>query len=301
MDIITLFCEIDDFFLAYEQYQAQHQLPETLETSNTRGRPRNLHSSEVMTILVHFHHKKYKNFKTYYQDYVCCQLSSEFPNLVSYSRFVQLSQEVLVPLSIFLNTRFGECSGISFIDSTPLSVCHNRRISSHRVFTGFAGRSKTSMGWSFGFKLHLVINEQGEPLAALVTPGNVDDRKPVPQLCQGLYGKVFADKGYINKDLREILQEDSITLIYKVRKNMKPEPLSDVDAALLKKRMLIESVYKELKSQTEIQHTRHRSCANFQVNTVAALIAYTCLNKKPSLKHKELQIKDCQMPMICNF
>ena len=301
MDIITLFCEIDDFFLAYEQYQAQHQLPETLGTGNTRGRSRNLHQSEVMTILVHFHHKKYKNFKTYYQDYVCCELSWAFPNLVSYSRFVQLSQEVLVPLSIFLNTRFGECSGISFIDSTPLAVCHNRRISTHRVFTGYAGRSKTSMGWFFGFKLHLVINDQGEPLAALVTAGNVDDRKPVPQLCQGLYGKVYADKGYIKKDLREILQEDGITLIYKVRKNMKPEPLSDVDAALLKKRMLIESVYKELKSQTEIQHTRHRSCANFQVNTVAALIAYTCLNKKPSLKHKKLQVKDCQMPMISNF
>ena len=301
MDMITLFCEIDDFFLAVEQYQAQHQLPEILGTRNTRGRPRCLHPSEVMTILVLFHHKQYKNFKAYYQDYVCCHLRWAFPNLVSYSRFVQLSQEVLVPLSIFLNTRFGECSGISFIDSTPLPVCHNRRISAHRVFTDYAERSKTSMGWFYGFKLHLVINDQGELLAAMVTAGNVDDRQPVPQLCQGLFGKLFADKGYINKNLREILQEDGVTLIYKVRKNMKPEPISDTDAALLKKRMLIESVNKELKSQTEIQHTRHRSCVNFQVNTVAALIAYTCLNKKPSLKHKKLQLKDYQMPMIYNF
>ena len=301
MDIIALFCEIDDFFQAYEQYQAQHLLPEILGSGNTRGRPRNLHPIEVMTILVHFHHKKHKNFSTYYQDYVCCELRWAFPNLVSYSRFVQLSQEVLVPLSIFLNTRFGECRGISFIDSTPFTVCHNRRISTHRVFADCAGRSKTSMGWFYGFKLHLVINDQGELLSALVTAGNVDDRKPVPQLCQGLFGKVFADKGYINKDLRKKLQEDGVALIYKVRKNMKPEPLSDVDAALLKKRMLIESVYKELKSQTEIEHTRHRSCTNFQVNTVAALIAYTCLNKKPSLKHKKLQLKDCQVPRICNF
>ena len=301
MDIITLFCEIHDFFLAYEQYQAQHQLPEILGTCNTRGRPRCLHPSEVMTILVHFHHKRYKNFKAYYQDYVCVQLRWAFPNLVSYSRFVQLSQEVLVPLSIFLNTRFGECRGISFIDSTVLPVCHNRRISTHRVFADYAGRSKTSMGWFYGFKLHLVINDQGELLSAMVTPGNVDDRKSVPQLCQGLFGKLFADKGYIAKNLRETLQEDGVTLIYKVRKNMKPEPLSDADAALLRKRMLIESVNKELKSQTEIQHTRHRSCVNFQVNTVAALIAYTCLKKKPSLKYKELQEKDCQLPMICKF
>ena len=301
MDIITLFCEIDDFFLDYEQYQAQHRLPDILRTGNTKGRPRNLHPSEVMTILVHFHHKRYKNFKTYYQDYVCCHLRRAFPNLVSYSRFVQLSQEVLVPLSIFLYTLFGKCRGVSFIDSTPLPVCHNRRISAHRVFYDNAARSKTSMGWFYGFKLHLVINDHGELLSALVTAGNVDDRIPVPQLCQGLFGKVFADKGYISKDLREKLQEEGVSLIYKVRKNMKPEPISDTDAALLKKRMLIESVYKELKSQTEIQHTRHRSCVNFQVNTIAALIAYTNLKKKPSLKHRELQEEDFQLQKICNF
>ena len=114
MDIITLFCEIDDFFLVYEQYQAQHQLPEILGTSNTRGRLRRLHPSEVMTILVHFHQKRYKNFKAYYQDYVCCQLRWAFPNLVSYSRFVQLSQEVLVPLSIFLNTPSGLPQSLDF-------------------------------------------------------------------------------------------------------------------------------------------------------------------------------------------
>ena len=100
MNIITLFCEINDFFLDYEQYQAQHQLTDLLSTGNTNGRPRNLHPNEVMTILVHFHHKRYKNFKTYYQNYVCCQLRWAFPNLLSYSRFVQLSQELLVPLSI---------------------------------------------------------------------------------------------------------------------------------------------------------------------------------------------------------
>ena len=174
--IITLFCEIDDFYLLYIKYQEQHQLPEILGSRKIRGSPRCLHPSEVMTILVHFHQKQYKNLKAYYQDYVCCQLRWAFPKLVSYSRFVQLSQEVLVPLSIFLNTRFGECRGISFIDSTPLPVCHNRRISTHRVFAECAGRAKTSMGWFYGFKLHVVINDQGELLSAMVARGNVDDR-----------------------------------------------------------------------------------------------------------------------------
>ena len=209
-------------------------MPDILSLGDIKGRPRNLLTSEVMTILVHFHHKGYKNFKTYYQDYVCCHLQWAFPNLVSYSRFVQLSQEVLVPLSILLNTLFGKCRGVSFIDSTPLPVCNNRRISAHRVFYDNAARSKTSMGWFYGFKLHLVINDHGELLSAMVTSGNVDDRIPVPQLCQGLFGKVFADKGYISKDLREKLQEAGVSLIYKVRKNMKPEPISNTDAAFLK-------------------------------------------------------------------
>ena len=299
MDIITLFCEVDDFFLAFEKYQAQHQLPETPGSRKTRGRPRCLHPSEVMTILIYFHHHKCKNFKTYYQEHVRNNLCWAFPNLVSYSRFVQLTQEVFIPLSIYLNTRFGECRGTSFIDSTTLRVCHNRRISTHRVFADEAGRSKTSMGWFYGFKLHLVINDQGDLLSAMVTPGNTDDRQPVPQLTQGLFGKLYADKGYIDKKLRDELREGGVSLVYKVRKNMKPEPLSDTDAELLKKRMLIESVNKELKSQTEIQHTRHRSYANFQVNTVAALIAYTNLKKKPSLKRKELTEIKYPFQMIC--
>ena len=199
MDIITLFCEIDDFYLLYIKYQEQHQLPEILGSRKIRGRPRCLHPSEVMTILIYFHHHKCKNFKTYYQEYVCVSLRWAFPNLVSYSRFVQLAQEVLMPLSIYLNTRFGECSGTSFIDSTPLPVCHNRRISAHRVFADEAERSKTSMGWFYGFKLHLVINDQGDLLSAMVTPGNTDDRQPVRQLTKRLFGKLYADKGYIEK------------------------------------------------------------------------------------------------------
>ena len=97
-----------------------------------------------------------------------------------------------------------------------------------------------------------VINDQGELLSAMVTPGNTDDRQPVPQLCLRLFGKLFTDKGYINKNLREILQEEGVSLIYKVRPNRKPEPLSDADAARLMKRMLVESINKELKSQTEV-------------------------------------------------
>ena len=175
MPIVSLFCEIDDFFLAYEKYVAQHCLPPP-ETSESRGRPRSLHTSEVMTILVAFHQSGYRTFKHYYQKQVCHYWRSEFPNCVSYNRFVELMSEALIPLLVYLYTRFGNCDGISFVDSTVLRVCDNRRISAHRVFAKEAALSKNSMGWFYGFKLHLVINRTGELLSIELTPATTDDR-----------------------------------------------------------------------------------------------------------------------------
>ena len=288
MTILTLFCEIDDFFLAYERWQETHCLPKEAPPE-MRGRPRKLHSSEVMTILIAFHQSGYRTFKHFYQRHVCVYWRAAFPNLVSYTRFVQLKQEVLTILTFYLSAHLGRCSGISFVDSTRLRVCDNRRISSHRVFVKEAGCSKTSMGWFCGFKLHLVINDSGEILAVELTPGNTDDRRPLPKFAEGLHGSLYADKGYISKDLRELLREEDVNLVYKVRKNMDPLDLSVSDEVLLKKRMLIESVIKILKTQTQLEHTRHRNYANFQVNVISALIAYQLLENKPSLNFSELQ------------
>ena len=289
MNIITLFCNIDDFFLAYEKWQATHCLPETTP-QETRGRPRQLHPSEVMTILIAFHQSGYRMFKHFYERHVCVYWRAEFPHLVSYSRFVQLKKEVLTLLTFYFHVHSGECSGISFVDSTRLRVSDNKRISSHRVFAEHAGRSKTSMGWFYGFKLHLIINEKGDLLGAELTPGNTDDRQVLWKLSsEGFFGTLYGDKGYISKDLREFLKEQGINLVYKVRKNMKPLELSVSDEVLLKKRTLIESVIKELKTQTQVEHSRHRSFANFQVNVISALIAYQLLESKPSINILELQ------------
>ena len=289
MNIITLFSQMDDFFLAYEKWQGTHCLPEKTPLE-TRGRPRQLHPSEVMTILVAFHQSGYRTFKRFYVKHVRVYWVNAFPHLVSYSRFVQLKEEVLTLLTLYLHAHLGECSGISFVDSTRLRVCDNKRISSHRVFAAHAGRSKTSMGWFSGFKLHLIINEKGDLLGFEVSPGNTDDRRPLWELSsERLFGNLYADKGYISKDLREFLNEQGINLFYKVRKNMKPLPLSVSDEVMLKKRTLIESVIKELKTQTQVEHSRHRSFVNFQVNIVSALIAHQFLETKPSVNISELQ------------
>lgn len=157
-----------------------------------RKRDRSLCLSEIMTIMIGFHQSCYRNFKAYFQDKVQVQWQAYFPGLVSYHRFVEWMPSTLLPLCAYLRSCFGSCTGISFLDSTSLKVCHNRRINQHRVFQNLAARGKTSVDWFFGFKLHLVVNEHGELLNVVLTPGNTDDRTPVPKLLQMLFGKVFA-------------------------------------------------------------------------------------------------------------
>lgn len=209
-----------------------------------------------------------------------------FPKVVSYNRFVELEHEVAIPLAIFIKkVLLGKCTGISFVDSTPLRVCRNQRIHIHKTFKGIAQRGKCSMGWFFGFKLHLICNEKGELLNFMITPGDVDDRKPLDYkaFVEVLYGKLVGDKGYIGKDLFQRLFVDGIQLITKLKNNMKGALMSVSDKLLLRKRAIIETVNDELKNIAQVEHSRHRSVENFVVNTLAALAAYCFFPKKPSI------------------
>lgn len=236
-----------------------------------------------MTILIHFHQMRYRDFKTYYLSYVLGHLRAEFPQLVSYNRFVELIPSALIPLCAYLRSCYGDCTGVSFIDSTPLAVCHNRRIPQHRTFSGIAQRGKNSVGWFFGFKLHLVVNDRGELLACRLTVGNVDNRIPVPKLVARLWGKLFGDKGYLSAPLTAQLQQRGIHLVTHLKSNMKNRLLLLSDKLLLRRRSILETITDQLKNISQIEHTRHRSLANLMVNVVAGLIAYCHQPKKPSL------------------
>jgi len=221
---------------------------------------------------------------TYYPFFVCHLLRRYFPGVLSYNRFVKLMPRLILPLCAFLHRRKGRCSGIAVLDSTALHVCHNRRIQQHKVFDGAAARGKCSVGWFYGFKLHLIINDRGELLAVRLTPGNVDDRAPVRDLCRDLMGKLVADKGYISGPLAADLLDDGVELITKLKRNMKAKLMPLWDRLLLRKRALIECVIDHLKNTSQVEHSRHRSGTGFMVNLLSGLVAYSYLEKKPSLR-----------------
>jgi len=276
-----LFWNIDDFCVSFEA-----QWEKTLLSCGAikRKRQKSLCLSEVMTILIAFHQNHYRNFKHFYLKQVQQYWHSAFPGLPSYQRFIEWVPSTLVPLCVYLKHCFGSCTGISFIDSTSLKVCHNRRIKRHKVFDGLAARGKTSVDWFYGFKLHLVVNEIGEILNVQLTPGNVDDRSPVPELLQVLFGKVFADRGYVSQPLAsQLLQDLGIEFFAKPRRNMKNKLMRLHDKLLSRQRSIIETINDQLKNISQIEHTRHRSPVNFCVNVLCGLIAYCYQPRKPSL------------------
>lgn len=281
MDSLTeLFCLMDDFCRLFEP-----ALEQRLLTSGTKKRKRRseLSLSELMTLAVLFHHLRFRQFKSFYLGYACRHLRAAFPRLPSYQRCVELLPRCAAPLAALFETLKGECDGISIADATPLAVCDNRRIARHRVFADSAERGKTSMGWFYGFKLHAIINSKGELIRLKLTPGNVDDRKPMPTLCKGLFGQLFADKGYLAQWLTQELAGQDIQLITTLKKKMKPVPRTDFEKAILRRRSLIETVFDELKNLCQIEHTRHRSLSNFLVNLMAGIVAYCLSDNKPTL------------------
>lgn len=279
-DLTELYCLMDDFCKEFEP--ALHA--KLLEGGQRkRRRATSVSLAELMTLLVLFHQIRYRQFKAFYLHHVCLHLRREFPRLPSYQRCVELIPRCVVAMAALFEILKGRCSGLSIADSTPIRVCDNLRIKRHKVFAGLAARGKSSTGWFFGFKLHIVINHRGELLDMKLTRGNIDDRKPLASMVDGLFGKLFADKGYLAKWLTEYCKQRDVDLITKVRRNMKPVVHNAFDDAILRQRSLVETVFDELKNLCQIEHTRHRSVTNFAVNLLAGIAAYCLFPNKPKL------------------
>ena len=284
--LVEIFCDVDDFCRVFIP-EFEKQL--ISDGSQKRKRSGRMTMSEIMTIIIAFHMSNHRDFKNYYIGFISKFYRSHFPNLLSYTRFLEVMPRAIVPLSSYFSTLKGEPTGIEFIDSTSIKVCHNLRIPRHKTFGGIAERGKGTMGWFYGFKLHLVTNFKGEIVDAKLTTGNVHDTKPVPEITKKLSGKLYADKGYISKKLSEKLKGEGVDLITTVRRNMKAKALSLWDRAMLSRRFIIETINDQLKNISQIEHSRHRSPNGFMLNMLAGLVAYCLKENKPTLNITDVE------------
>lgn len=281
--ITDIFCTVDEFCIEFEKFTQPFSI------GNPPKKKPKMSNAEIITIMILFQLSGFRTFKHFYIYYVQKHMKQEFPQTVSYNRFTELMQSNLMTLTMFAKTcALGSCTGISFVDSTSIKVCGNKRIKRNKVFKDLARTGKSTMGWFYGFKLHIVINDKGEILSFCVTQANVDDREPLKNesFLKQIFGKLFGDKGYISEKLQQLLFVDGIQLITNIRNNMKNSLLTMSDKILLRKRSIIETVNDELKNICQVEHSRHRSVGNFMTNLVAAIIAYHFLPKKPSLKYE---------------
>jgi hypothetical protein len=282
--VVQIFVDVDDFCKAYDCHLSAGRL-EPL-AGHRPGPAPGLSDSEIMTLLIFYHHSGYKCFQYYYEECVLGELRSFFPRALSYQRFVELIPRVAVPLYLFCQWCCwrAQKTGIYFADSKKLPVCDNRRIHSNRVFKGLAGRGKSSTGWFYGLKLHLVVNNLGQIVHFMFTAANVSDNAKgvLDKLLDGLKGKCFADKGYLTKFFDTFLQQ-GIQLVTRIRKNMKNALMQLSDKYWLRKRAVIESINDLLMSVFDIDHTRHRSPWNAIVHAIAGLCAYDYYQHKPSV------------------
>jgi len=282
--ITEIFLFVDEFCKTFEKDLKKISLPDSY-CKRKSTRTSSLSLSEIVTILIMYSFSPCKNFKFYY---LACVKKSDFPGKVSYQRFIALQPRALAVMAALANICKGEETGKYFIDSTNIPVCHNKRTGSNKVFKGLAAMGKSTMGWFYGFKLHLAINEKGEIMNLSITKGNTNDVNMVETLMKNLIGKVYGDKGYISVKLAERLANRGMKLITGIKKNMKNKLMELSDKVMLRKRSLIETVFDYLKNKFNLTHTRHRSPINFMIHLCATLVAYQFKNNKPTVSCSNL-------------
>ena len=284
IDYDTLFYHVDNFCEAFEPWYKK-QIIGGVKNKKDRNRKTRLKLSEIITLLIAYHQSGYTCFKYYYLS-LQSQKTNLFPGLVHYDRFICLIQRSFPTLACLLKSLQAKPTEYQFIDSTPLTVCHIKREKSHKVFAELATKGKTSTGWFFGFKLHVVVNEKGEIVRLCITPGNTSDTKPVMMMMQDLTGKLIGDKGYLSQKLFEELFKKGVTMITKIRKNMKNRLMALRDKMMLQKRGFIETIFSSIKSLNTFVHHRHRSPLNAFCHIFAGLIQFQFRLDKPKLKTK---------------
>ena len=286
-DITELFCIVDDF-----TKKATSKSLEIDDCSRKPTRTPNLSVSEIITILIMYQYSVYKCFKRFYQFLLRYHLK-DFPKLPTYDNFIRLKQRTLSEMMDFIKhliVNNYNVTNIYYVDSTDIKACGNNRISAHKTFKAIAEVGRTTKGWFYGLKLHLIVDANGEVVSFDITPGNVHDVNAVEGMSGHLKGLMFGDKGYISQDLFESLYNNGLKLITNLRKNMKNKLITLKEKMLLKKRSIIETVFDYLKNKFELEHTRHRSIIGGFIHIISTVIAYQMKKDKPSITIREDEV-----------
>lgn len=275
--LVEIFYFCDEFDKVFQPYCQQKFIGKTHQGK--------MNKAEMMSIVIYYHISGFKCFKYYYNFVIRRYWVAYFPDSYEYSRFIQRMPSIQLELFAFLLfCRMAPATEANYIDSKALKVCHNKRIPSHKVFKDVAQRGKTSTGWFYGFKLHLVINQYGQIVHFRLTAGNVADNnhKLLTKMFSNLSGFFYGDKGYLTI-LKEQLEQQGTYLITKVKRGMQPAYKTALQHHYLQHRALIETVFDLLTYICNVEHSRHRSAKNFLCNLYAALIAYTFFDRCPQV------------------
>jgi len=278
--LTQIFIDCDDFMKDFQPWFVHHGI------GGAASPVSKLSGSEIITICIAYHFSRYDCFKSFYRQMVEKQLKPYFPDIPSYPRFVSLRKHCLLEMSLFLVSRMSlPGQQANFIDSKQLPSCHIKREKNHKTMKGLASKGKTSTGWFFGLKLHLVINQYAQLCNFMLTGGRVSDNngKALKTLFKRLKGLFFGDKGYLTK-LKGWLSERGVYLVTKARKNMRHRKLALSEKHYLRHRGIIETVFGLLCFQADIDHARHRSQKGMVMNLFSGLLAYTYFDALPRLK-----------------
>jgi Transposase DDE domain len=279
INITALYCCLDDFCQVFEEWEGHKLIP----SQKKRCREGNLSLSERLFILVLFHLSAFRHFQAFSPYGVGHPYRDCFDEIPHADRFVALLPRLFAPWLVLLHGLSGEQTGIYGADSTKLAVCHNRRLHRHQTFDRLAARGKTSRGWFYGLKLHFVLHHKGEIMALKITPGHTADSAVRADITRRLTGKLYADKGYLGKELFQKLWQRGWPLLSGIRRNRKNHLLPLADKILLRKRFVIETVLGTLQSEMGLEHSPHRSPLNAMVHLLSCLTAYAFRPGKPSI------------------
>lgn len=272
--LLQLFCFVSELVRFVEV-----RCPQLVGKTNL-GRNAKLTSPECISLSLYQSVMKQTDVKSYYS-FVQGYHQSEFPHLPDYSNFLKQQKKLLALSGLLLNVLMAinrsyfknNKEYLMFVDGSEIPVCTNKRIFNHKVTKGIAAKSKSTKGWFYGFRLHILCDREGNLLGIKITPGNVDERKMVVKLLKDLEGILVADAGYISNELQKRLARLNVWFLTGVKRNQK-KLMTQASHTLLKARQRVETTIGILKQRLGLVTSLPRSITGFQVHFIFVCLVY---------------------------